>query len=55
MAVLKKILKWIGIFVGVLFLVVILAAIFGDKETNNKATENTQEQRKNNVNGWRLA
>ena len=42
MAVLKKILKWIGIFVGVLFLVVILAAIFGDKETNNKATENTQ-------------
>ena len=38
MAVFKKILKWFGIFIGVLFLIGLLGAIFGDK----KPTENSQ-------------
>lgn len=42
MAILKKVLKWFGIIIGVLFFIGLLSAIFGDKKPNNKTSENLE-------------
>ena len=39
MAIFKRLLKWLGIFIGGFFVIAILAAIFGDKEPQLKPSQ----------------